>query len=92
MKKLDDILKDDPVDVRDAVKAAGWLGRNIPRLARWVKYLVGRKVAVLLVCALALASTAGSCVKYVANLPEIPEPPQRTPASSVTPTPTPEAK
>lgn len=75
---LSDKLKSDPVDVRDAIKAAGWLQRNMPRLWRWVQYWRG-KTGVLLVCALAVTLTAGTCVRAIGNLPEIPEPPRPTP-------------
>lgn len=91
MSKLGEVLKEDPVDPRDAIKAASWLSRNLPRVWRWIQYFRG-KTGILLVCVLAISSTAGTCVKAVANLPDLPEPPKRTPAVSVTPTPTPEAR
>lgn len=82
---IGDKLKRDPVDVGDALKAASWAQRNFPRLVGWVKYWLSRSAGVLLVCALAITLTAGTCVKAIGNLPDIPEPPRPTPRPTEAP-------
>lgn len=81
------------MDLREALKAGGWLKRNLPRMLGWAKYLLGKRATqgLLLVC-LWHSLFAGSCIRFIANLPDLPEPPgvaTMTPTPSVGPSATP---
>lgn len=75
-----------PIDPKDAVKAAGWLSRNVPTLVSWFRWFRkgGKAGAVLLALAVSGCTTAqvagivagvGIGAKIIGALPDLPKPP-----------------
>lgn len=90
-----------PIDPKDAVKAAGWLERNVPRIFGWIRFWKrGKAKTALVMIAVTMLGCAswgakewatagaivGAGVKIIGGLPDIPEPPGE---ATATPTPTP---
>lgn len=83
MVKVEQVENGQKVSVQEVVKAGSWFVRNVPTLLNWFRALRG-KLGLVLIPLLLLQGCAG-IIKVIAQLPDLPLPPQVTPRPTVTP-------